>query len=154
MTMRTETAGITRASSGLDGISWNIMGQTYVPKTLTEDSFSWHATCPEGTFVPPHIHPTQDEYLYILEGKLEFWLNGQDLSATPGDLVRLPRGEPHGIFNRSGTTAKCLFWVSPTGKLFDLFWGIHNLPKQEPEAVVALSARHEVNFLPPPPGAA
>ena len=152
--MRTETAGITRAGSGLDGITWNILGQTYVPKSLTADSFSWHATFPDGTFVPPHIHPTQDEYLYILEGKLEFWLNGEDTAATPGDLVRLPRGEPHGIFNRSGTTAKCLFWVSPSGTLFDLFWGIHNMAKQEPEAVVALSARHDVNFLPPPPGGA
>ncbi len=26
------TAGITKASTGLDGIVWNILGQTYVPK--------------------------------------------------------------------------------------------------------------------------
>src|SRR6266849_4567326 len=51
-------------------ISWNILGQTYVPKNCTEHSFSWHATLPPGTFVPPHIHPDQDEYLYMLEGKL------------------------------------------------------------------------------------
>ena len=152
--MKTETAGITRANEPMQGITWNILGQTYVPKTCTEDSFSWHATFPVGTFVPPHIHPDQDEYLYILEGKLDFMLAGNDTSATPGDLVRLPRGIPHGIFNKSDQAAKVLFWVSPTGKLFDLFWGIHNLPKQEPEAVVALSAQHDVDFLPPPPGAA
>ncbi|MFL5209293.1 MAG: cupin domain-containing protein, partial [Microvirga sp.] len=121
--MKSETAGITRANEGLDGIVWNILGQTYVPKHLTEHSFSWHATFPPDTFVPPHIHPTQDEYLYILEGRLDFWLDGQDTHANPGDLVRLPMGKPHGIFNKSGATAKCLFWVSPTGKLYDLFWG-------------------------------
>lgn len=148
--MRNETAGITRAGGGHEGISWSIMGQTYVPKSLSEDSFSWHATFPDGTFVPPHIHPGQDEYLYILEGRLDFWLNGEDIQATAGDLVRLPRGEPHGIFNRSGTVAKSLFWVAPTGKLYDLFWGIHNLPEQKPEIVVALAAEHDVNFLPPP----
>ena len=151
--MRSETAGITRAADGLAGISWSILGQTYVPKSLTDDAFSWHATFPDGTFVPPHIHPTQDEYLYILEGRLDFWLNGTDTSATAGDLVRLPRGEPHGIFNRSGATAKSLFWVSPTRKLFELFTGIHNMPEQVPDKVVALSAEHEVEFLPPPPGA-
>ena len=70
--MKSETAGITRANEGLDGIVWNILGQTYVPKHLTEHSFSWHATFPPDTFVPPHIHPTQDEYLYILEGRLDF----------------------------------------------------------------------------------
>ena len=96
-----EIAGITRANEGMQGISWNILGQTYVPKNRTEHCFSWHATFPPGTFVPPHIHPDQDEYLYILEGKLDFMLDGADAQATPGDLVRLPMGMPHGIFNKS-----------------------------------------------------
>ena len=112
--MKTEITGITRANEGMQGISWNILGQTYVPKNCTEHSFSWHATFPPGTFVPPHIHPDQDEYLYILEGKLDFMLAGADAQATPGDLVRLGMGMPHGIFNKSGQTAKVLFWVSPT----------------------------------------
>ena len=71
---KTEIAGITRANEGMQGISWNILGQTYVPKNVTEHSFSWHATFPPDTFVPPHIHPDQDEYLYILEGRLDFFL--------------------------------------------------------------------------------
>jgi quercetin dioxygenase-like cupin family protein len=148
--MRDETAGITRAAEGLNGVSWSILGQTYVPKSLTDRAFSWHATFPPGTFVPPHKHPTQDEYLHILEGRLEFWLNGTEASAGPGDTVRLPMGELHGIFNKSDGTVKVLFWVAPTGRLYDLFQGIHDLPEQTPEAVVALSAKHEVEFLPPP----
>ena len=151
--MKTELVGITRANEGLQGISWNILGQTYVPKHVTEHSFSWHATFPPGTFVPPHIHPDQDEYLYILEGKLDFMLDGADTQATPGDLVRLAMGIPHGIFNKSGQTAKVLFWVSPSRRLYDLFWAIHNLKEQTPDAVVALAAEHNVHFLPPPPGA-
>ena len=151
--MKTEIAGITRANEGMQGISWNILGQTYVPKHYTEHSFSWHATFPPETFVPPHIHPDQDEYLYILEGKLDFMLAGADTSATPGDLVRLPMGIPHGIFNKSEQTARCFFWVTPTRKLYDLFWGIHSMKEQVPDEVVALSARHEVMFLPPPPSA-
>ena len=151
--MKTEIVGITRANEGMQGITWNILGQTYVPKHCTEHSFSWHATFPPDTFVPPHIHPDQDEYLYILEGKLDFMLAGADTSATPGDLVRLPMGIPHGIFNKSGQAAKTLFWVSPTRKLYDLFWSIHNMKEQKPEEVVALAAEHNIHFLPPPPGA-
>ena len=151
--MKTEIAGITRANEGIQGISWSILGQTYVPKNVTEHSFSWHATFPPETFVPPHIHPDQDEYLYILEGKLDFFLDGAETSATPGDLVRLPMGKPHGIFNKSGRMAKSLFWVSPTRRLYDLFWGIHNMKEQTPDAVVALAAEHNIHFLPPPPGA-
>jgi mannose-6-phosphate isomerase-like protein (cupin superfamily) len=148
--MRAETAGITRANEGLEGIRWNILGQTYVPKSLSESSFSWHATFPPGTFVPPHIHPTQDEYIYMLEGRFDLMLAGKDVVANPGDLIRLPMGVPHGIFNKSGSTVKCLFWVSPTRRLYDLFWGIHNMKEQNPPDVVALSAKHEVEFLPLP----
>ena len=46
--MQTLTAGITKAGTGIEGIVWNILGQTYVPKSLSESSFSWHATFPRG----------------------------------------------------------------------------------------------------------
>jgi len=148
--MKMETAGITKASTGIDGISWNILGQTYVPKSLSDSAFSWHATIPAGAFVPPHIHPTQDEYIYLFEGRLDLVLDGRNFTAGAGDLVRMPMGLPHGIFNNADHTAKCLFWVTPTRKLYDLFWGIHAMKEQKPEDVVALSAKHEVLFLPPP----
>jgi quercetin dioxygenase-like cupin family protein len=148
--MKPMIAGITRAGEGLDGIVWNILGQTYVPKQLSEHSFSWHATFPPGTFVPPHIHPTQDEFIYMLEGRLDLVLDGREAAAEAGDLIRLPSGIPHGIFNKSDRVAKCLFWVSPTRRLYDLFWGIHSMTDPNPAKVVALSAQHEVDFLPPP----
>jgi uncharacterized RmlC-like cupin family protein len=144
------TPGITRAGDGIEGIKWNILGQTYVPKSLSVDSFSWHATFPPGTFVPPHIHPTQDEFIYMLEGNFELILDGREVKAGPGDLIRMPMGIPHGIFNKSDQSVKCLFWVAPTRRLYDLFWGIHSMAEQNPAEVVALSAKHEVDFLPPP----
>ena len=145
------TPGITRAEDGIDGIRWNILGQAYVPKQLSEHSFSWHATFPVGTFVPPHIHPTQDEFIYMLSGRFDLMLDGQDVVAEPGDLIRLPLGIPHGIFNKTDTDVKCLFWVSPSRRIYDLFWALHNLgPTPDPAQVVAISAAHEVDFLPPP----
>jgi quercetin dioxygenase-like cupin family protein len=149
-TMTTMTAGLTKAGTGIDGISWNILGQTYVPKSLSESSFSWHATFPPGTFVPPHIHPNQDEFIYLFEGRLDLVLDGREFVAQPGDVIRLPMNIPHGIFNKSEQTVKCFFWVSPTRKLYDLFWAIHSMKEQNPPDVVALSARYEIMFLPPP----
>jgi mannose-6-phosphate isomerase-like protein (cupin superfamily) len=149
--MKPLTAGVTKANEGIDAISWNILGQTYVPKMLSEDSFAWHATFPPGTFVPPHIHPTQDEFIYMLEGRLDLVLDGQESHALPGDLIKLPRNIPHGLFNKSESAVKCLFWVAPTGRLYDLFWAIHSMKEQNPAEVVALSARYEIDFLPPPP---
>ena len=109
--------GVAKANTGLDGISWNILGQTYVP---------------------------------MLSGRLDVLLDGQPGQAEPGDLVCLPRGVPHGLFNKSDAAVKCFFWVSPTRRLYDLFWALHNLgPTPAIPDVVALAAQHEVDFLPP-----
>ena len=59
-------------------------------------------------------------------------------------------GQPHGLFNRSGTTVFCLFWVTPAERLYSLFVAIDALAEQTPDAVVALAAEHGVEFLPPP----
>ena len=38
------------------------------------------------TFVPPHIHPTQDEFITTFEGQLDLMLDGRTALANPGDL--------------------------------------------------------------------
>jgi quercetin dioxygenase-like cupin family protein len=146
--MGVERAGITAAGEGLDGVIWNILGQTYYPKQSSDSAFAFEAHAPAGTFVPPHIHPTQDEYILMLEGTWKLVLDGQEHWAKPGDLVRMPMGIMHGYFNESGAFARAFFWVSPARRLHDLFRAIHNVP--DPAEVVRLSALHEVDFLPPP----
>jgi len=118
---------VMRKGAGVDGIHWNILGQVYTPKSITERCFSWHATLPIESFVPPHTHATQDEYIQVLNGELDLLLDGNQHKAVAGDLVCMPRGIPHGIFNNSGADATALFWVTPTGKLVDLFRKIHNM---------------------------
>lgn len=113
--------GVTAASTGLEGKAWKVVGQTYVPKLHTNNVMIWHATIPADTFVPPHIHPTQDEWITLLEGNLEIEFGPDIHKAGPGDTVRMPKGIAHGIFNRSGKEATCVFGVAPSRKLFDLF---------------------------------
>ena len=140
-------SGVMAAADGVDGLAWSILGQTYVPKLHTGDLFLWHATLPPGTFVPPHVHSSQDEFLHIVEGRLEFWLDGVEAVGGPGDVVHLVRGVPHGIFNRSGETARALFGVAPSRRLWALFAAIDRVA--DPAEVVWLAALHEVEFLPP-----
>ena len=82
--------------------------------------------------------------------RLDALIDGREYVATAGDLIRLPMNIPHGLFNKSEQPIKCLFWVTPTRKLYDLFWAIHGMKEQNPPDVVALAAKHEVVFLPPP----
>lgn len=142
--------GITKEKDGIDGLVWNILGQTYTPKLNSDNALIWYAELPAETFVPPHIHTTQDEWVSMLSGELEIEFGPEKHIAKAGDVVRLPMNVAHGIFNRSGATATAMFGVAPSGKLFDLFNAIHNVG--DPAEVVRLAALHEVNFLPPPEG--
>ena len=103
--------GITRRGESLDNVVWDILGQTYKPVQLSEASFAFDTMFPPGTLVPPHFHPDQDEFIRVLEGDFELWLDGEDLKAAAGDLIRLPMGSRHGIFNRSTSNTRALFWV-------------------------------------------
>ena len=140
--------GITRSGEGLDNVVWDILGQTYKPVQVSEASFAFDTFFPPGTFVPPHFHPDQDEFIRVLDGDFDLWLEGDELKAGAGDLIRLPMGSKHGIFNKSAAPTRALFWVAPAKRLYDLFVAIDRVA--DPAEVVRIAAEHNIHFLPPP----
>jgi oxalate decarboxylase/phosphoglucose isomerase-like protein (cupin superfamily) len=145
--MTTLEKGITANGTGYAGKQWDILGQVYYPKATCDAAFAFETNSLPGQYVPVHIHPTQDEFILVQEGVLDLKLDGVWVQARAGDLVRMPRGIPHGYFNKSDKPARALFWVSPAAKLEALFEKVDGL--SDPVEVVALSAQHEVQFLPP-----
>ncbi|KQT44596.1 cupin [Aureimonas sp. Leaf454] len=139
--------GITLNGASEAGKTWNILGQVYLPKAIGASTFAFETNSLPGQFVPVHIHPTQDEFILVQEGVLDLKLDGVWTKAGPGDLVKMPRGIPHGYFNKSDKPARALFWVSPAAKLVELFEQLDGLA--DPAEVVRISAEHEVDFLPP-----
>ena len=138
--------GITENGKGFDGVEWNILGQVYFPKAVSEATFAFEANSAPGQFVPVHIHPGQDEFILVQEGELSLKLDGVWSTARAGDLVRMPRGVPHGYFNKTDKPVRALFWVSPAGRLKKLFEELHD--KTDIAQIVQLSADHDVDFLP------
>jgi mannose-6-phosphate isomerase-like protein (cupin superfamily) len=110
-------------------------------------TFAFETYDTSGTFVPPHIHPGQDEFMHMIEGQLEVELDGQRHQAPAGSLVKMPRGVPHAYYNNSEQPTRCLFWVSPAGRLKELFDQLHEMG--DVEEGVRVSAEHDVDFLPP-----
>ena len=94
--MQPLTAGITKATTGIDGIVWNILGQTYVPKVLSEQSFAWHATFPPGTFVIEQGEAPRTLFL-ILSGEAE-----AVRETGEGEIEILGRLEPGHFFGETG----------------------------------------------------
>ena len=139
--------GITPAGEGQDGVAWNVLGHRYLLKAECEGTFCFETLDPPGSSVPPHVHPTQDEFIHVLEGALDLELGDARLRAGPGDLVRMPRGVPHAYHNNGDVPARALFWVSPARRLRALFDRLHDLA--DLDGAVRLSREHEVEFLPP-----
>jgi len=54
-------------------------------------------TYAQGDAPPPHVHPTDEQWIYLLEGRLATILGDELDIIGPGDLVYIPRGVPHGI---------------------------------------------------------
>ena len=107
--------GITSAAEGMRKRVWNVLGHTYWMKSGCESTFAFETLDPPGTGVPPHVHPTQDEHIYVLEGVFTLYLDGHWEKAGPGDTVRMPRNLPHAYYNRGDVPTRGLFWVSPAG---------------------------------------
>jgi quercetin dioxygenase-like cupin family protein len=140
------SAGITPASAGQDGVAWNVLGHRYFLKAACASCFCFETIDPPGSFVPLHIHPAQDEFIHVLEGRIDLQLGEAQLQAGPGDLVRMPMGVPHAYYNNGERTARALFWVSPGGQLKALFDALHDLA--DLDEAIRLSAMHGVQFVP------
>ncbi|MFC0216929.1 cupin domain-containing protein [Pseudochelatococcus lubricantis] len=137
--------GIVAGDDSFKGQKWTILGQPYRPLHLTPSSLLMHAEFGPGSFVPTHVHETQDEILHILEGVMEFELEGRTINAGAGDTVSLPMGIAHALYNRSDALARALVVVSPTGRMYDYMIAISGL--SDPAEVVRLGAEHEIQFV-------
>lgn len=45
----------------------------------------------------PHFHPNEEQFVLILEGRLEMMLGEETAEVGPGDMVHIPRNTMHGI---------------------------------------------------------
>jgi len=52
-------------------------------------------TKPEGEGPPLHMHPNEEQFTLILEGKLHFILGDEDCIVERGDLIHIPRFTNH-----------------------------------------------------------
>lgn len=72
----------------------------------------WHA--PRGHGSPLHVHRREDEWFYVLEGELTFWVDGVVTVAGAGSFVFGPRNIPH-TFLVTSDDARFLLATEPGG---------------------------------------
>ena len=101
-----------------------------------------HTVAPHVLAGPLHHHTREDEYSYVLEGRLGALLGDEEVFAGPGDLVFKPRGQWHTFWNPGDTPTRVLELITPAG-LEDLFREL-GAPggEMDPATLPALAARY------------
>jgi quercetin dioxygenase-like cupin family protein len=67
-----------------------------------------------GAGSPLHVHHREDEWFYVVEGELTFWIGGRAIEAPAGSFVYGPRDVPH-TFIVSSEQARFLLVTEPAG---------------------------------------
>jgi mannose-6-phosphate isomerase-like protein (cupin superfamily) len=68
---------------------------------------------PPRYIAPLHIHHSDDEAWYVLEGTLRFRLDDDEVEAPAGGAVVAPRGTPHTYWNPRPEPARYLLAMTP-----------------------------------------
>ena len=109
-----------------------------------------HPMPPRALAAPLHRHLREDEYSYVLEGRLGALLGDEVLEAGPGDLVFKPRNQWHTFWNAGDEPARILEIIAPAGfeqffaELIDLGGAI----EADQELLADLCRRYELEMDP------
>jgi quercetin dioxygenase-like cupin family protein len=114
---------------------------------------------PHGAGSPLHVHSREDEWFYVIEGELTFWVGGEVIKGGAGSFVYGPRGIPH-TFEVTSEEARFLLVAEPAG--IDGFMKGLSEPAREltippspseppdPAPLVAAAAEYGIEVVGPP----
>lgn len=110
-----------------------------------------HPMEPHALAAPMHRHSREDEYSFVLEGRIGASLGGELVYAAAGDLLFKPRGQWHTFWNATDEPARLLEIISPAGfeKFFDEMTTLAGHGELSPEKMRTLAADYgaEVDLL-------
>ncbi|SFP93804.1 cupin domain-containing protein [Hymenobacter arizonensis] len=99
---------------------------------------------------PLHIHSTQDEVFYVLEGEYYFQVGEEKYKLRTGDSIFLPRNIPH-AWTQVSQKGKMTVTVQPAGKLEEFFVALASLTKElTPTEMTQIFAAHDMRIVGPP----
>ena len=74
-----------------------------------------HPIPPRALAAPLHRHSREDEYSFVLEGRVGARLGDEVVYGHPGDLIFKPRDQWHTFWNAGDEPARLLEMISPAG---------------------------------------
>jgi mannose-6-phosphate isomerase-like protein (cupin superfamily) len=152
MEAATAKAKVVGPKDGKAGFLGSIGVRFMIDGNETDQGFSLveHPMSPRALAAPLHKHNREDEYSYVLEGKMGALLGDEVLTAESGDLVFKPRNQWHTFWNAGDEPCRILEIIAPAGfeKFFEELSDMGGALKADPEELGKLSARYELEMQP------
>src|ERR671939_595066 len=103
-----------------------------------------HPMSPRALAAPLHLHTREDEYTFVLEGRMGALLGDEVVEAGPGDLVFKPRNQWHTFWNAGDEPCRILEIISPAGfeRFFQELVAMGGVTRADPEALAQLNERY------------
>ena len=107
---------------------------------------------PPGSGPPRHVHSREDEMFYVISGQFKLAHGEHGMEVGPGQVVFLPRNEPHTYKNISSQAARLLVTITPAG--FEGFFREVSQRKLSPpndmQEINAVAEKYGLKFVGPP----
>jgi mannose-6-phosphate isomerase-like protein (cupin superfamily) len=109
-----------------------------------------HPMPPRALAAPLHRHSREDEYSFVLEGKMGALLGDDVVYAEAGDLAFKPRDQWHTFWNAGDEPCRILEIISPGGfeHFFDELGQALQQPDFSPEKLGPLGEKYGLEFQP------
>lgn len=150
--MQADTIRIVQAGQGEQGRLGGMAVRFLVPGADTAGGFSLveHPLEPRALAAPLHRHSREDEYSFVLKGRVGALLGDTVVHGGPGDLIYKPRAQWHTFWNAGDEPASLLEIISPAGfeNYFAELIALFAETGPNPELISPIAARYGLELDP------
>jgi quercetin dioxygenase-like cupin family protein len=109
-----------------------------------------HPMSARALAAPLHRHTREDEYSYVVQGRVGALLGDEVVVGGPGDLIFKPRDQWHTFWNAGDEPARLLEIISPAGfeRFFAELVDLGGVVQADPQTLGELCARYELEMNP------
>jgi mannose-6-phosphate isomerase-like protein (cupin superfamily) len=109
-----------------------------------------HPMSPRALAAPLHRHTREDEYSFVLEGRMGALLGDDVVEAGPGDLVFKPRDQWHTFWNAGDEPCRILEIIAPAGfeHYFQELSDLGGALAADPEVLARMNERYGLEMRP------
>ncbi len=152
MSSATQNARVVGPKDGKAGSLGSIGVRFMIDGEETGGGFSLveHPMPPRRLAAPLHRHSREDEYSFVLEGRVGALLGDEVLVGGPGDLIFKPRDQWHTFWNAGDEPARILEVISPAGfeGFFDTLVDLVAEQPPDPDTLASLAGEYGVDIDP------